>query len=306
MAHVVLYRKWRPQTFVDLLGQDHVTKTLTNAIKNNHIAHAYLFCGPRGTGKTTAARLIAKALNCEKGVSSNPCNECMSCTSITRGASMDVIEIDAASNRGIEEIRNLREQVKFASTGSRYKVYIIDEFHMLTTEAANAFLKTLEEPPPNVIFVLATTEAHKILPTILSRCQRFDFRKISLSAILNRLNQIVVSEKIPVTEKALSAIARQAQGGMRDALSLLDQISSFSADGETVSDELVYQMLGMLKEDILLDLGNAIAENQAARVIEILNDLLNNGNDALSIVRETTNFFRDLLLIKTSVNPRTN
>ena len=298
MSHIVLYRKWRPQTFVDLLGQEHINKTLANAIKNNHIAHAYLFCGPRGTGKTTTARLIAKALNCKQGVSPYPCNECTSCIEIKNGSSMDVMEIDAASNRGIEEIRSLREQVKFASTGGRYKVYIIDEFHMLTTEASNAFLKTLEEPPPDVIFVLATTEAHKILPTIISRCQRFDFRKISTATILNRLNQIVVSEKIPVSQDALTAIARQSQGGMRDALSLLDQVFSFSSEGQPIADEMVYQILGMLKEDVLLALGRAISDYQASKVIEIINDLLNNGNEPLTIVRELTNFFRNLLVIK--------
>lgn len=303
MSHIVLYRKWRPQTFVDLLGQEHVNKTLTNAIKNNHIAHAYLFCGPRGTGKTTTARLIAKALNCNEGMSPYPCNNCTSCMEIKNGSSLDVIEIDAASNRGIDEIRTLREQVKFASTGGRYKVYIIDEFHMLTTEASNAFLKTLEEPPANVVFVLATTEAHKILPTIISRCQKFDFRKISTSTILNRLNQIVVSEKIPLSQQALTAIARQAQGGMRDALSLLDQAFSFSTEGESIADELVYQILGMLKEDVLLDLGKAIINSESSKVIKIINQLLDSGNEPFTIVKEVTNFFRNLLVVKNINKP---
>lgn len=242
MEHIALYRAWRPQSFQDMVGQQHIIRTLQNAIRENRLSHAYLFSGPRGTGKTTAAKLLAKAVNCEKGPAPEPCNECDACRRITAGAVMDVLEIDAASNRGVDEIRDLREKVKYAPTEVRQKVYIIDEVHMLTTEAFNALLKTLEEPPPHVMFILATTEPHRLPATVISRCQRFDFRRVSLDEQTQRLRVICEQEGIAAEEEAIEYIARLSDGGMRDALSILDQISSFS-DGR-VSYQQVLDMTG--------------------------------------------------------------
>ena len=228
MAYIALYRKWRPQTFKDLVGQEHISRTLANAITSGHIGHAYLFAGPRGTGKTSTAKILAKALNCEHGPTPEPCGKCEQCRKITEGSSMDVFEIDAASNRGIDEIRDLRETVKFAPVDGRYKVYIIDEVHMLTTEAFNALLKTLEDPPAHVVFILATTEAHKVPPTIQSRCQRYDFKRITVGEIEGRLRYIAKEMKMEAEDEALSMIAIQADGGMRDALSILDQCAALA------------------------------------------------------------------------------
>lgn len=240
MEHIALYRAWRPQSFQDMVGQQHIIQTLQNAIREQRVSHAYLFSGPRGTGKTSAAKVLAKAVNCERGPGPEPCNECPSCLRITSGNIMDVQEIDAASNRGVEEIRDLRDKVKYAPTEVRRKVYIIDEVHMLTTEAFNALLKTLEEPPQHVMFILATTEPHKLPATIISRCQRFDFRRVSLEEQTGRLTEICQKEGITADADALQYIARLSDGGMRDALSILDQISSFT-DGNVTYQ----QVLGM-------------------------------------------------------------
>ncbi|EGS4843797.1 DNA polymerase III subunit gamma/tau, partial [Listeria monocytogenes] len=238
MAYQALYRVFRPQSFQDVVGQEHVTKTLKNAIVQNKTSHAYLFSGPRGTGKTSAAKIFAKAINCEHGHDGEPCNECEICKGTTDGSIPDVLEIDAASNNGVEEIRDIREKVKYAPTVAKYKVYIIDEVHMLSTGAFNALLKTLEEPPKHVIFILATTEPHKLPLTIISRVQRFDFKRITTQDIIGRLKFILEEEKIPYDEKALMIVARAAEGGMRDALSLLDQVISYGSEEVTVEDAL--------------------------------------------------------------------
>lgn len=300
MGHTALYRKWRPQTFSDLVGQEHISRTLINAINTNKVSHAYLFCGSRGTGKTTSARILAKSLNCESRVDGSPCNECSSCIGQTQGSDLDVIEIDAASNRGISEIKTLIEQVRFASVSGKYKVYIIDEFHMLTTEAFNAILKTLEEPPEKVVFVLATTEAHKILPTIISRCQRFDFQRIPVPSLVTRLKFISDEESIKISDESILAIARKANGGLRDALSLLDQISSFSIGDGEVSTELVNQVLGMVSSEFLIKLAESIAYKDPIELMKILSELLKAGNDPVVIVTETITFFRNLLVVKSA------
>ncbi|MBC7474093.1 MAG: DNA polymerase III subunit gamma/tau, partial [Candidatus Sericytochromatia bacterium] len=300
MGHQALYRKWRPQTFEDLVGQDNISRTLINAINTNRVSHAYLFCGSRGTGKTSTARILAKSLNCEARVLGSPCNICPSCIEQLQGSALDVIEIDAASNRGISEIKSLIEQVRFASVSGKYKVYIIDEFHMLTTEAFNAILKTLEEPPEKVVFILATTEAHKILPTIISRCQKFDFQRIPVSSLISRLRYISDQENIKISDDSLLSIARKANGGLRDALSLLDQINSFSSGDGEVANELVYQVLGMVSTDFLANLAIAISESDPVKIISTLTELIRAGNDPIVIMTETINFFRHLLIVKVS------
>jgi DNA polymerase-3 subunit gamma/tau len=300
MGHIALYRKWRPQVWDDLVGQEHISRTLINAIATNRITHAYLFCGSRGTGKTTTARILAKALNCDAKNNGSPCNTCPNCLELNNGSAMDVIEIDAASNRGINEIRSLIEQVRFASVTGKYKVYIIDEFHMLTTEAFNAILKTLEEPPAKVVFVLATTEAHKILPTIISRCQRFDFQRIPVSALVDRLRYISDQEGIIISNDSLLSIARKANGGLRDAISLLDQISAFSTKQGEIPDELVYQVLGLVSTDILSGMAEAIANSEPIKIMEIITELLKAGNDPIVIMTETITFFRNLLVVKSA------
>ena len=272
MGYQALYRVWRPQQFIDVVGQGHVTKTLQNALVGQKVSHAYLFSGPRGTGKTSAAKILAKAVNCELAPTSEPCNECATCRGITDGSISDVIEIDAASNNGVEEIRDIRDKVKYAPNAVTYKVYIIDEVHMLSQGAFNALLKTLEEPPKHVIFILATTEPHKIPLTIISRCQRFDFKRIQPQDIVGRMSQIIDESEISCDEQALHIIARAAEGGMRDALSLLDQAISFSS--ETVSVEDALTVTGSVSQSFLSRLAKAIYDKEVAVALEVLDELL--------------------------------
>lgn len=297
MAYVALYRKWRPQGFDSLVGQEAVRTALTNALETGRIAHAYLFAGPRGTGKTSTAKILAKAVNCERGPTPYPCNKCQNCVRINDGTSMDVFEIDAASNRGIDEIRDLREKVAFAPVNGRYKVYIIDEVHMLTTEAFNALLKTLEEPPPHVIFILATTEPHKIPATIHSRCQRFDFKRVTDSDIIKRLREVADGSGIAADDDALQLIAVQADGGMRDALSLLDQCGVMA---ERVSAEIVRSVLGIVGREALRELVKAVGEGNVPESLELLEALLAGGKDVKQIITELAEYLRAVLLYKAS------
>lgn len=297
MAYVALYRKWRPQGFDSLVGQEAVRTALTNALETGRIAHAYLFAGPRGTGKTSTAKILAKAVNCEHGPTPNPCNKCQNCVRINDGTSMDVFEIDAASNRGIDEIRDLREKVAFAPVNGRYKVYIIDEVHMLTTEAFNALLKTLEEPPPHVIFILATTEPHKIPATIHSRCQRFDFKRVTDSDIVKRLREVADGSGIAADDDALQLIAVQADGGMRDALSLLDQCGVMA---ERVSAETVRSVLGIVGREALRELVKAVGEGNVPKALALLESLLAGGKDVKQIITELAEYLRAVLLYKAS------
>ena len=296
MAYQALYRKWRPQKFEDMVGQTAVTKTLKNAIIHHKTSHAYLFTGPRGTGKTSAAKIFAKAINCLNPQDGEPCNDCLLCKGITEGTIGDVIEIDAASNNGVEEIRDIRDKARYAPTQATYKVYIIDEVHMLSTGAFNALLKTLEEPPKNVIFILATTEPHKIPATIISRTQRFDFRRITNDEIIQRLRYILEQEEIAYEEEALSVIARCANGGMRDALSLLDQVISFSDD--KVSFEQAIQVSGSLTDDLMIEFVRLLTKQQAQAALLQLQDLLLLGKEASRLIEEWLEFSRDLLVAK--------
>lgn len=296
MAYIALYRKWRPQTFKDLVGQEHISRTLANAITSGHIGHAYLFAGPRGTGKTSTAKILAKALNCERGPTPEPCGQCEQCRKIADGSSMDVFEIDAASNRGIDEIRDLRETVKFAPVDGRYKVYIIDEVHMLTTEAFNALLKTLEEPPAHVVFILATTEAHKVPPTIQSRCQRYDFKRITVEEIEGRLRYIAKEMGMEAEDEALSMIAIQADGGMRDALSILDQCAAL-ADG-TITAERVRRILGLVGHDWIYKMTKALAARNVQDVLQILAELLRDGKDLKQVLSEFSLHLRSLMIFQ--------
>ena len=296
MSYISLYRKWRSQTFDEIIGQPAIVQTLKNAIKNNRLAHAYLFSGPRGTGKTSTARILAKALNCKDGPTPSPCGKCQSCTKIRDGHSVNVIEIDAASNRGIDEIRELRERVRYAPVEGRYKVYIIDEVHMLTPEAFNALLKTLEEPPSHTIFVLATTELHKVPLTISSRCQRLDFGRIKLREIEGHLQQVAQDEGFEIDEKALNLIARVGEGSMRDSISLLDQLVSFS--GHKISYDNVVMLLGTADEELLLAFGEAVAANNPAKVLELVRNGVEEGRSTLQVTRDLVAHFRNLLHIK--------
>ena len=301
MGYTALYRKFRPQNFEDVKGQEHIVTTLKNQIKADRIGHAYLFCGTRGTGKTTIAKILAKAVNCEHPIDGSPCNECAACRAINEGTSMNMIEIDAASNNGVDNIREIREEVAYRPTQGRYKVYIIDEVHMLSTGAFNALLKTLEEPPSYVIFILATTEAHKIPITILSRCQRYDFRRITADTIAARLMELMKKEGNDVEEKAIRYIAKVADGSMRDALSLLDQCIAFYL-GETLTYEKVLENLGAVDTEVFSGLLRKILSQDTAGAIKNLEDIIIQGREMSQFVTDFIWYLRNLLLIATSDN----
>ncbi len=297
MSYQVIARKWRPQTFDDLVGQQHVTETLKNAIKNDRVAHAYIFSGARGVGKTTAARILAKALNCVKGPTPQPCGECDSCKEIAAGTSLDVIEIDAASNRGIDQIRELREMVRYAPAASRSKVVILDEAHMLTGEASNALLKTLEEPPDLVIFVMATTQPEDLVDTIRSRSQHFHFRALTFAEIAGRLEEIAQKENLKIEPGAMAVIARMAEGSLRDALSLLEQARAYC--GDTISDKEVRELLGVAPEDALEELMQSIAQGSADRALGLVHTFQKEGRNLQHFCREAIRHMRNLLIART-------
>ena len=301
MSYTALYRKFRPAVFDDVKGQDHIITTLQNQIRANRIGHAYLFCGTRGTGKTTVAKIFAKAVNCEHPVEGSPCGECAMCRSIAAGTSMNVIEIDAASNNGVDSIREIREEVTYRPTEGRYKVYIIDEVHMLSIGAFNALLKTLEEPPEYVIFILATTEIHKIPVTILSRCQQYDFKRISIETITGRMKELMDTEKVEVEDRALTYIAKAADGSMRDALSLLDQCIAFYL-GQRLTYDNVLEVLGAVDTDVFSRLLRKILERDVAGVLDIVEDLVMMGRELTQLASDFTWYLRNLLLLKTSDN----
>ncbi len=295
--YVPLYRKYRPQTLDTLVGQEHIKKTLASAIELGKISHAFLFTGPRGTGKTSTARILAKSLNCKNGPTLHPCGECESCKDITNSIPIDVIEIDAASNRKVEDTQNILEKIQYVPVLGKYKIYIIDEVHMLTNHAFNALLKTLEEPPENVIFILATTEVHKVLDTIKSRCQRFDFRRITTEDIVKHLRYIADEEKIKITDDALLSIAKNSAGGMRDSISLLDQLSLLGVSKEITTDD-VNSVLGRISFDILHKLSDKIISSSPNEAIEILNEIYNSGNEPLQILTNLSEYFKNLLIVK--------
>ncbi|NLK35596.1 MAG: DNA polymerase III subunit gamma/tau [Gracilibacteraceae bacterium] len=298
--YTALYRKWRPQRFEDICGQEHITVTLKNELESSKISHAYLFCGTRGTGKTTTAKLLAKAVNCKAPHEFNPCNECESCISINEGNSIDVYEIDAASNRGIDDIRNLREAIRFTPTLGKYKVYIIDEVHMLTNEAFNALLKTLEEPPEYVLFILATTEPHKLPATVLSRCQRFDFKRISSEKIVERLKVVCKEEGLEAEEDAIRLIARSSDGAMRDALSILDQCAVYGS--KKVTHAAVLEVLGIVNNQYLFSISEAVLEESAGKAIKIVDEVAAGGKDISQLIRDLLMHYRNLLMAKVVSN----
>ena len=295
--YIPLYRKYRPQKLEEVVGQEHIKKALRNAIELDKISHAYLFTGPRGTGKTSTARIFAKSLNCKEGPTINPCGVCENCIDITNSTPMDVIEIDAASNRKVEDAQNILEKVMYAPVNSRYKIYIIDEVHMLSTTAFNALLKTLEEPPKNVIFILATTEVHKVLDTIKSRCQRFDFKRITTDDIVKHLRYIADNEKINITDDALFTIAKNSAGGMRDSIALLDQLSVLDGE-EAISTDDINNLLGRLSFDTLNSLADKIVKSEPQNAIEDLEKIYNSGNEPVQILTNLMDYLKNLLIIK--------
>jgi len=294
---LVLYRKYRPQTFSEIIGQEHIVKTLTNAILTGMISHAYLFHGPKGSGKTTIARLLAKAVNCQNRQGFEPCNKCPSCLEITEGRSMDLIEIDAASHRGIDEIRELRDAIRFVPTKSKYKVYIIDESHQITKEAANALLKTLEEPPSHAIFILATTEIHKMIPTIVSRCQRFDFRRLTVPEIIKRLEIISEKEKIKVERPAIELIALNSSGSFRDGESLLDQALTFCGEREIKAED-IKEILGLIEVNLVSQFTDFLCQKKASEAINFLNEIIEKGLDIQEFTKTLINYLRQALILK--------
>ena len=297
LTYQAFYRVYRPQSFREMSGQTHVKRTLQNALLASKTTHAYLFSGPRGTGKTSTAKIFAKALNCENAPASEPCNECPTCKSITEGSHTDVIEFDAASNSRVEEMRDIIEKVRFAPASARFKVYIIDEVHMLSTSAFNALLKTLEEPPEHAVFILATTEPHKLPATIISRCQRFDFKRLSTQDILERMKVVLEDIDLQYEEKALKVIAQSAAGGMRDALSLLDQVVSFSSDMVRAEDALL--VTGSVSQDVFYDISQGLLSKDVAKVLSLLEELVADGKEPLRLAEDLITFFRDLLLLQT-------
>ncbi len=298
MSYQALYRVWRPRNFSDVVGQSHITRTLQNAIVQEKFSHAYLFSGPRGTGKTSAAKIFSKAVNCERGPAKEPCNECDACVGIQDGSVSDVIEIDAASNNGVEQIRDIRDKVKYAPSAVQYKVYIVDEVHMLSIGAFNALLKTLEEPPKHVIFILATTEPHKIPLTIISRCQRFDFKRISQRSMVDRMELIAQEEDIPVSKDALEAVALSAEGGMRDSLSLLDQAISYSEEEVTIEDVLA--VTGSVSQQKLAGVVQALQQNEVKEALQYVDSLIQEGKDPGRFVFDLIYYLRDLLLYQSA------
>ena len=299
--YLPLFRKYRPQSFKDIVGQESLVKALTNAIELNRIANAYLFCGPRGTGKTSSARIFAKSLNCEHGPTLEPCQKCASCVDITNATGLDVIEIDAASNRGIQDAKELISQVQYAPINGKYKIFIIDEVHALSTDAFNALLKTFEEPPKNVIFILATTEPHKVLETIVSRCQRFDFRRITIEDIIKKLREIADLEKIKITDDALFTIAKNVSGGLRDSLALLDQVSILGVK-EEITKENIEELLGKINFDILLNLLNDINSENIEKAISDVETIYSKGNEPRNLAENFIEFLRNVVLILNSTN----
>jgi len=302
MSYLVLARKWRPQTFADLIGQEHVSQTLGNAIRTGRVHHAFLFTGARGVGKTSAARIFAKALNCEQGVSAEPCNQCPSCLEIGEGNGTDVLEIDGASNTGVDDVRELRENIRYLPSRSRFKIFIIDEVHMLSINAFNALLKTLEEPPEHAKFIFATTEPHKIPITILSRCQRFDFRKISLPKVVARLGEIVSAEQVEISERALTMVARRGEGSMRDSLSTLDQVIAFC--GEKVEDEDVQGLLGLVDRRLLLDTVDALLRHDSRQLLEMVKRVDHLGYSYRQYGRDLVETMRSLILCRVLDQPQ--
>lgn len=298
MSYVVFARKWRPKDFDEVIGQEHITTTLRNAISNNRVAHAYIFTGPRGIGKTSIARIFAKGLNCEKGPTTSPCNSCASCDGITSSASMDVIEIDGASNNSVDQVRELRENIKFMPSYGRYKVYIIDEVHMLSIGAFNALLKTLEEPPKHAKFIFATTNPEKVPPTVLSRCQRFDFVRISLRLIISKLNKIVEAEKLDISDDAVFSIAKASDGSMRDAESVLDQMTSFCE--KKIAKEDVINLLGIIEEDKLADIVGKLSLKDTAGILKAVDDVIAGGKDISQFLSGLLGYLRNLMVLKVS------